>query len=228
MIKLLAPMLIPTVFIVGVALIFIFTALPVFEIRDISQYYSFTSYQALEQILGIWYDLFLLSFIVYVVFLLYAICTISGLISDGMRRGKISFDVGGRNGATGFAFSLIPFGLIMLMVYYFASNYDIYYVVIPFIIGYLWSYIVASSVVDGAIIGKNIALSMRKVAHAPLFSLVNYIVPFAIVMAPTGAALYVCVNYLPSYVFVITPLVTCIFIPYAIILNTIGYFSLKL
>lgn len=226
--KMLAPMLIPTIFIVGVALIFNLRALPSFEIKDISQYYSFSSYQALERILGTWYEIFLVSIIAYVIFVLYAVCTTSGLISDGLRRGSISFDVGGRKGATGFAFSLIPFALVMLMTYYLASQYGKYYVIIPFLLGYLWNYTIASSVVDGALIGKNMAVSMREVLRHPFFSAIIYVVPLAMVLAPTGGALYLCINYFPSYLFIITPIVIFLFIPYAVIVNTIGYLSLKL
>jgi len=226
--KLMAPMIIPTVFIIGVALIFNFTTLPAFEIRDISQYYSFSSYQALENILGIWYDLFLASFIIYVVFVLYAICSISGMISDGLKRGTISFDIGGRKGANGFAFSLIPFAIVMLLAYYLTSSYGKYYVAIPFVLGFLWSYTIASSVVDGSIIGKNVAISTKTALLHPLFSIIIYIVPLALVLVPTGAALYFSISYMPTYVFIITPIAVAIFLPYSIIVNTIGYLSLRM
>jgi len=226
-VKLMAPMIIPTLFIIGVALIFNITTLPAFEIRDISQYYTFTSYQALENILGVWYDIFLVSFIIYVVFVLYAVCSISGMISDGLRRGRISFDIGGRRGANGFAFSLIPFAIVMLLAYYLTSNYGKYYLAIPFVLGYLWNYTIASSVVDGSIIGKNVAISMKNAILHPIYSIIVYIVPVAITLVPTGAVLYFSVTYLPTYVFIITPIVTAIFIPYSVIVNTIGYLSIK-
>jgi uncharacterized membrane protein len=45
--KLLLPALIPTLLLVGVSVIFYVTTLPTLVIEDISQYYSFSSYQAL-------------------------------------------------------------------------------------------------------------------------------------------------------------------------------------
>ncbi len=225
--KILSPMFIPTIFIVGVSLIFNFTTLPAFEIRDISQYYSLTSYQTLENILGIWYNLFLISFIVYVIFVLYAICAISGMIVDGLKRGNISFDIGGRRGANGFAFSLIPFAILMLIAYYLASTYGKYYIAIPFVLGYLWNYTIASSIVDGSLIGKNVMLSMRATLKHPLYSMIAYIVPLAIVFVPTGAALYFSVSYFPAYTFIIAPMVALFFIPYSVIVNAIAYLSLR-
>jgi len=225
--KLLLPAIIPTILLIGVSLIFYLTTLPTLVIDDISQYYPFTSYQALERILGMWYYIFFASIVIYGIMMLYSISSIMGVISDGLASGSLSLDKGARKGRRGFLNSVIPLSVFIVLAYFLLITYGRYSFVIIFIIAYFLNYVISSSVVDSALFGKNIAMSISKVVRAPIFSMVVFTVPLALILFTGGVAFRISLIYAPSLIFVIMPFVIMFLIPYAAIINAVAYLSLK-
>ena len=225
--KLLLPALIPTLLLVGVSVIFYVTTLPTLVIEDISQYYSFSSYQALDNILGTWYDIFIAALVAYAVLMLYAFSVISGIVSDGLMAGSLSIDVGARRGTAGFFHALIPALVILAAAYSLLSSYGRLSIIVPLVIGYLCTYLVSASVVDGAFVGKNVVRSVIASLRNPIFTLVVFVVPLALLTLGGGLALWAGITYLPAFLFVVAAFVLMFIIPYAALINTIAYLSLK-
>lgn len=225
--RLLLPVCIPTLLMVGVSLIFYTTTLPTLVIEDITQYYSFSSYQALETILGTWYDIFIASMGAYVILVMYAFSAITGIISEGLMTGSLSIDVGARKGTGGFFQALIPIIVLVAVTYYLLSSYGRMSMVVPLLMAYFGTYLISSSVVDRAFVGKNVVRSMAVTTRNPVFTLVVFLVPLALVALFGGAAVWVSVTYFPAFLFVVTPAVLMFIIPYVALINTIAYLSLK-
>lgn len=225
--KLLIPVIIPVILLVGVSLIFYISTLPTLIIDDIAQYYTFSSYQALEQILGTWYYIFIGVIAVYIVMNIYSVSAIVGVISEGLATGSLSLDEGARSGVRGFVHSVIPIAVLLVLTYYMLTSYGRYSLIVTFILTYIGVYTISASVVGHAVIIKNIAFSIRDVVRAPLFSMVVFVVPAAMVLLAGGVVLRLSITYLPEFVLVTTPIAMMIVIPYASIINAIAYLSLR-
>ena len=226
-IRLLMPVFIPTLLLVGVSAIFYTTTLPTLVIEDITQYYSFSSYQALETILGTWYDIFVAAIVAYVVLVMYAFSVITGIISEGLMTGSLSVDVGARKGTGGFFHALIPMLLLVALTYYVLASYGRMSVVVPLVAMYFGTYLVSSSVVDGAFVGKNVLRSLAVTSRNPVFTLVVFLVPLALVALFGGVAVWASIAYAPEFIFVVTPVALMVILPYVALINTIAYLSLK-
>ena len=214
-VRLLLPVVIPTLLMVGVSAIFYTTTLPTLVIEDITQYYSFSSYQALETILGTWYDIFVAAIAVYILMVIYAFSAITGIISEGLMTGSLSVDVGARKGTSGFIHAIVPVAVLVAVTYYLLTSYGRLSIVVPLIMMYFGTYLVSSSVVDGAFVFKNVFRSLGVTARNPIFTLVG------------GAVVWVSIEYLPEFIFVITPAALMFVLPYVALINTIAYLSLK-
>jgi hypothetical protein len=158
---------------------------------------------------------------------IYSVSAIVGAIREGLSTGSLSLDEGARSGVRGFVHSVIPIAVLLVLTYYLLTTYGRYSLVVTFILSYLGIYTIAASVVDHAFILKNIAFSIRDVVRTPLFSMVVFVVPLAMVLLAGGVVLRLSITHLPEFIFVTTPIAMMFFIPYASIVNAIAYLSLR-
>jgi len=222
--KFLIPMLAPTLLMIGVSAVFYTMAVPAFEIENLTQYYSFSTYAALKDVLGTWYYILLASVAVYLLMVHYGMSTITGILSEGLISGEdVSLDVGGRKGLWGFVNTIIPAVVIGAVGYLLATTYGRYYAIVAFLLGYIFMYMVSSSILDGAIVGKNMGLSIESVFKAPLFSFLSLVLPFAFTLFVASLALMAAVLVVPAFVLAVAALSVMILLPYMAIVITTGY-----
>ncbi|MHC1604993.1 MAG: hypothetical protein ACXQTP_03380 [Candidatus Methanofastidiosia archaeon] len=223
--KMVFPVFIPTLLIVGVSLIWyvrIFSTIPIDIITQ-----NYTSYQALKEIMGTWYTIFLASITIYIIMCIYSECVVMGTIGEGLSHHKISLDAGAKMGIYGFLYSLLPNIILFGALYYLVTAYGKYYLVVPLFLAFLFNYATVSSVVDKKTPGKNIFSSISLVAKSPPFSIIFFIIPLVVVFIPTLVAFLISLETVPHLTLIITSLVAMFFIPFSAILKTVAYLSLR-
>jgi hypothetical protein len=158
--------------------------------------------------------------------MLYAFPVISGIVSDGLMAGSLSIDVGARRGTRDSSTRSSP-RLSSWRRRTRSFRRTGAFPHRPACHRYLCTYLVSASVVDGAFVCKNVVRSVIASLRNPIFTLVVFVVPLALLTLGGGLALWAGITYLPAFLFVVAAVVLMFIIPYAALINTIAYLSLK-